>query len=83
MWWQYMYFVHKMGMPTIFYFSQLFTLGESNISDFALMFQTPGMAWVYYSFNTILIALDYPLAVTIFSLFWWVYLIQFFLWVFE
>jgi len=80
MWYTYVGYLAYQSLPNMFFTTQIFTFGASNISDLSLFYMTPGEAWLYFTINAFLIAGHWPLAVTVFSVFWWIYAIQFIVW---
>lgn len=69
-------FVASLGMPAYFMFSQVFTLGESNFSDFSMLYFTRDEWTLYWIFNTWWCIQHYPYALVHITLFWWAYAIE-------
>lgn len=74
-----MFWIATTSMPNLYMWSQLFTWGESNISDFALMYMEPLDAFFYFWWNTIdLMFILYPYALVHTTIFGLWYLIEMF-----
>lgn len=76
-------FVASMGMPSMFWITQLFSDGESNFSDFSLFYMEPEDASLYFMYNTFWAVMHYPYSLIHIVLFGWVYIIQLAMWGWE
>jgi len=62
-WFGYMTFVSQMGEPNLFFLTQIFTLGGSDLRDFSIVYMSEIEAFLYFTINTIDMSFGYPYAV--------------------
>lgn len=62
MWNMYMFWTAQTSIPAVFAWSQLFTWGESNMSDFSIMYMDSTEAFLYFLLNALEMSIAYPYA---------------------
>ena len=69
-------FVASIGAPSFFMFTQLFTWGESNLSDSSLMYMTPEETSLYFMYVSWWAIMLYPFALVHATFFSPIYFMQ-------
>jgi hypothetical protein len=69
-------FVSDQAAPVTFFLTQIFTLGESNFSDFSIFFMNQEEAAWWFAWNATWITIWWPVAITWFIVWWWAYLLE-------
>ena len=59
--------------PEAFFFTQLFTFGESDLRDLEIIFMNPFDAVLYFALEYFLLPIIQPFSFFFVASFWWVY----------
>lgn len=62
--------------PALFFMTQLFTWGNSDLRDFAIIYMSTEEAFIYYIINTIWLCMAYLPALAWVAMFWWAYMLE-------
>jgi hypothetical protein len=65
-----------MSEPNLFFLTQIFTFGESDLRDFSIVYMSEFESFLYFTLNTFDMAFGYPYAVLHASAFSLIYLIM-------
>jgi len=82
-WYSLYTYVTQLSEPNLFFLSQIFTFGESDLRDFSIIYMDNFTAFVYSFINQIDLIASYPYALFHSTLFGPIYLVQLLMWVFK
>jgi len=82
-WYKYYTYVSQISEPNLFFFTQILTLGESDLRDFSIIYMNNFEAFIYSIINQLDILTSYPYAILHTTIFGPVYAVQLIIWLFK